>query len=100
MKMGDAFASIGAVVDHDAEPLGEPKFFGHLAGDDEQVAEHRLVGLAGGLEADDFLLRNNQQMHRCLRLDVMDDDAAIVLMLDFGGNLAGDDALENCLGHG
>jgi hypothetical protein len=37
---------------------------------------------------------------RRLRLDVVQDDAVFVLVLDFGGDFAGDDALEKGLGHG
>jgi len=38
-------------------------------------------------------------VHGCLGLDVVDDDAAIVLVLNLGGNLAVDDPLEEGLGH-
>ena len=38
-------------------------------------------------------------MHRCLRLDVMDDNAVLVLVFDPGGDFAFNDALEDGLAH-
>ena len=44
--MGHGLAGVGAVVDHDPEARSEPQLLGHLAGDDEQVAEDGLVRAA------------------------------------------------------
>jgi len=39
-------------------------------------------------------------MNRSLRLDVVQDDADLILVLNLGGDVAVDDFLEDGLGHG
>ena len=100
MEMRDGFAAVGAVVDHEAKAAGEFEFLGENAGCEQQVAEERLVGGRGFTHAGNEFFWNDQQMDRCLRLDVMQNDAEVVLVLDLGGNFAVDDALEDGFWHG
>jgi hypothetical protein len=60
---------------------------GSSAGD---VAETRAMGFFGTIK----------QVDGSLRLDVMQHDAVLVLVLEFGGDFAVDDFLEDRLGHG
>lgn len=41
--MGDTFAAIGAVVDHESETVGEAEVGGDFLGGEEEMTEDRLV---------------------------------------------------------
>ena len=99
MEVGHGFAGIGAVVDDETEAARDTKFFGDYTGGEEQVAEDGLIGGSGVADARDHGLWNNEKMNGGFGGDVVDDDAAIVLVFDLGGNFAVDDALEKGLGH-
>ena len=94
MEMRDGFAAVGAVVDHEAKAAGEVEFLGENAGGEKEVAEERLVGGGGFTHAGNEFFWNDQQMDRCLRLDVMQNDAEVVLVKDGRGDFAGDDFFE------
>ena len=89
-----------AVVDHDAKAVGEVEFLRDPTRGGEEMAEQRFVAGRGFADARDQFLRNDQQVHGGLRLDVVEDDAVFVLVLDLGGDFAIDDFLEDRLGHG
>jgi len=97
VQVGNAFAGIGAVVDDEAEAAGELKFFGDGAGREEQEAENRFVGGRRFAYTRNYDFGDDEQVHRRLRIDVVDDDAAVVLVFDFRGDLAVDDTLEKGL---
>ena len=99
MEMRHRLAGVGAVVHDEAVAVGKLKFFRDDAGDEEEVAEDGLVGVGGFADARDGFLRDDEQVDGCLRLDVVEDDAEGVLVLDRGGDFAVDDFLENGLGH-
>ena len=99
VQVRDGFAGVRAVVDHEAKAAGELEFFSDYAGGEEQVAEHGFIGGRGVTDAGDYVFRNDEQVNRGLGGDVVDDDAAVVLVLDLGGDFAVDDALEEGL-HG
>ena len=64
------------------------------------MAEDGLVGGYGFTHAWNGLFRNDEQVNGRLRLDIVEHDAEIVLMLDFGGGLAVDNFLEKRFYHG
>lgn len=99
MEVRDGFAAVGAVVDHETKAAGEFEFLGENAGREQQVAEERLVGGRGLAHAGNELFWNDQKMDRSLGLDVVQDDAEVVLVLDLGGDFAVDDALEDGFWH-
>ena len=99
VEVRHGFAGVGAVVDHEAEAVVELEFFRDLAGDEEQVAEDRLIFRGGFADARDRFFGDDEQVDRRLRLDVVEDDAAVVLVFDAAGYFAGDDAFEE-RGHG
>ena len=94
MQMRNSFASVGTVVDDEAEAAFEGEFAGHGAGGEQEVAEDRLLVGRGFADAGDDGLGDNEQMHGSGRGDVVDNDAVVVLVFDLGGNFAGDDAFE------
>jgi len=59
------------------------------------MAEGGFIGGRGFIGSGYELFRDDEQVHGRLRLDVVDDDAALVLVFDLGGNLVIDDALED-----
>ena len=97
--MGDGFAGVGTVVDHEAEAAGEVEFLGDDSGSEEEMAQGGFIGWGGVADAGDHGLGNDQQVNGCGGLDVVDDDAAVVFVFDLGRNLAVDDALKEGLGH-
>jgi hypothetical protein len=100
VEMRDGFAAVGAVVDHEAKAAGEVEFLGENAGGEQEVAEKRLVGGGGFTHAGNEFFWNDQQVDGSLGLDVVKDDAELVLVLDLGGDFAVDDALEEGFWHG
>lgn len=99
VEVGDGFAAVGAVVDHDAVTGGEVELTGHRAGGEQEVAKERLVIGRGGADARDDLFRDDEEVRGRLRRDVVKDDAEVVFVLDLGGDFAGNDAFEEG-GHG
>jgi hypothetical protein len=64
------------------------------------VAEQGLICGRGFADAGDELFWNDQKMDRSLGLDVMQNDAEVVLVLDLRGDFTIDDALEDGFWHG
>jgi hypothetical protein len=100
VEVGNGFTAVGAVVDDETKAAGEVEFPGENAGGEKEVAEERLVGGDGFANARNGLLRDDQQVNGSLGLDVVQDEAEVVLVFDLGGNFAVDDALEEGLRHG
>lgn len=100
VEVGDGFAGVGAIVNHDAKAGGEVEFLRNHAGNDEEVAEDGLVFGGGFADARYQFFRDDEEVRRRLRLDVVENDTAVVLVFDFGGDFAIDDFLEDRFGHG
>ena len=94
MEVRHGFAGVRAVVHDEAEAARELQLLRHHAGGEEEVAEHGLLIRLSFADAGNDDLRDDKQMHGRLWLDVMDDDAVIVLVFDLGGDFPGDDAFE------
>ena len=92
--MRNGLARVWAVVDHEAEAFREFQLSGDGCCDQKQVAEYGFVIGVGGRNADDMFLWHDQQVHGCLRLDVVENDAMLILVFDLGGNLTVDDFLK------
>src|SRR5258708_3565795 len=94
--MRHGLAAVAAVVDHDAiTGFGDAEFPGQSGGGQQQVAEGGLVGGGRFTDAGNELLRDDEHMHRRLRIDVVDGEAELVLVRELRRNLAVDDLLEN-----
>jgi len=94
VQVGDGFAAMGTVVDHDAVARGEFEIAGDLGGNEEEVTEEGLVLGQGFADAGDQLFGNDQHMHRGLGLHIVDRDAVLILVRDLGGDFSVDDFLE------
>jgi len=99
VQVRHGFAGVGAVVDDEAEACAEPEFLREQAGGDDQVAERGFIGSGGLLGARDEALGDDEQVYGGLRVDVVDDDAAVVLVLDLRGDFPVDDALKKGFRH-
>jgi hypothetical protein len=97
VEMRHRLASVRAGVDHEAKAVGEVKFFRDDFGDVNEVAEHGFVGGRRFRHARDWFLRDDEQVNGRLRLEVMENDAVFVLVLDLRGNFAVDDFLKDGL---
>ena len=100
VEVRNGFTSVGAVVDDETKAAGEVEFPGENAGSEKQVAEERLIGGGGFADAGNKFFRDDEQVNRSLGLDVVQDDAEVVLVLDLGGDFAVDDTLEDGFRHG
>jgi len=99
VNVRNGFAGVGAAVDDEAEAVGEAEFFCDGTGGHNEIAEDRFIRGSRVADARDQLFWNDKEMHWRLRLDVVDDDAAFILVLDARGNFAVDDFLKNSFGH-
>ena len=95
VDVGNAFAGMGAVVDHQAVAgLVETLFFGDVTGGEEEATEELAVALAGFADARDDALRDDEDVDRGLRVDVADGEYLLVVANDIGGDLPGRDAFK------
>ena len=99
MQVRDGFAGMRPVVDDEAKTMGELEFFRDLPGDEQEVSEDGLVVGGGLADARNDFLRHDQQVHRGLRLDVVENDAMLILVFDLGGDFPVDDFLKDGFAH-
>ena len=97
VQVRDGLATIGTVVDHDAETLGKVKLTAQLGGHEQQMTQRRLVFRGGLAYAGNGLARHNEYMRRSLRRDIVESHAHGVLVDQLRGNLAVSDFLEKRL---
>ena len=98
VQVRNAFTAVAAVVDYEAVAgFSDAEFLGERSGSEQQVAEGGLVGGGGLADPGDEFLWDDQHVYRRLRIDVVNGDAEVVFVREFGGNLAIDDFLEESL---
>jgi len=64
------------------------------------MPEDEFVSRRGRGNARDGFFRNDQKVYRCLRLNIVQSDTKVILMLEFRWNFPIDDFLEDRFGHG
>lgn len=92
--------SASAVVDCKAERIAAAKLFRNLARSQHEVTKERLVFSCGITKARNRFARDQQHMHRCSGIDVLERDALVIFINNAGRDLACDDFFEEGLGHG
>jgi len=101
MEMGNRFAPVRAVVDH--EPVSGLLQF-HLSGDflgrSEEVAEHGMVLQGDGRMAGMVLFGDEENVDRGLGGDIAERQHVVVLVDNVGVGFAVDDPFEDRFGHG
>ena len=94
--MRNAFARIRSAVDDDAvTALREIEFFRHHSRSEQQFPEQRLIGIRRLSQPPNAVLRNDEHVHRRLRIDIMKGEHVVVFVNDFRRNFAANDFLEN-----
>ena len=99
VEVRHGFAGVAAMVDDQAEAVGELEFSGDGAGDEEKMAKDALIGVGGIAHARYQFFGDDQKVDGRLRIDVVEHDAVLVLVLDLGGDFAIDDFLEDRFSH-
>ena len=95
VQVEHGLASAFPVVDHEAEGIGDAQLLRHFARGQHEVSQQVLVLIPSVHQARDTpLLGITSTCTGCLRVDVVDGDAVIVLVEELAGNLAADDLAE------
>lgn len=100
MEVGDGFAAVAAIVDDDPVTGIEVLVRCHLSGDEEEVTEQLLVFGGCLLEAWERFDGDNEEVSGGLGIDIFNGEGAVVLIEDFGRDLAGVNFLEEGTGVG
>ena len=91
MQVRYGFATFLTIVDHDAKSLVQSFLLGNFTCNEEQMPEYRLVIRCGLTNSWNEFFGNDEQMNGCLRSDIVDDDALLILMNFVCGNFPGND---------
>jgi len=99
--MKDALTGVRPLVDN--EPVAavrQTKFFGDVARREEDLSQRPGVLHGGVVDSWDVALRNDEDVHRRHRADVLECDHVIVLENDVRGRFSEHDVAEETAGHG
>ena len=99
MEMRHGFAAIRPVVDHQSVTALKIQLLRHRSRLEQEMTDQLMILGRGFAEAGDRLLRHDEDMRRRLGVDVAKGTDLVILKHDLGGNLAGDDLLENGFAH-
>lgn len=99
MQVRYGFAGVRPIVDHESETGSEIELLRELRGHVQEVTKDWLIGDGRRGDARNQFLGNNQKVHGRLWINVVNDDAELVLMFDLRRNFAVDDFLKKRL-HG
>jgi len=86
VEVEDGLLRAGAAVE-DGAVVGMAQFAHQALGDQEEAADKLAVAFFNIVEGGDYSLRDDENMHRGLRPDVVDCDILVVLVGDPGGDL-------------
>ena len=100
VQVRDRFSGVRAIIHHKAETIFQTQFFRELTGHKKEVAQRGLISRCRRFNTRDDFFRNDEQVDGRLRLDVVNNDALLVLVFDPCRNFPVDDFLEDRLGHG
>ncbi len=95
MEVGNGFAGVGSVVEHEAEAgFSNAEAPGDFGSFEKQMSENLIIGGFGQGDAGNRFLWNNENMDRCLRFHVFEGDHEIVFKDNLGGDLPIHDLLK------
>lgn len=100
MEMVDRLAAIPPAIEHEPVAVGDPEISNHIGGHQHEVPDERRILRCEGSNVDDWPLGDDEEVDGCLRVDVMEHQAPIVVMNDPGRNTPGDDFREDRVGQG
>lgn len=94
MKVWHGLLTVISAIHDQSVALLEAEFLGDVAGDEKEMAESGLILDLDFAHRDDRFARHDQEMHRCLRIDVVEDSAEFILVDDLARNLTVEDLLK------
>lgn len=101
MQMGDGFAAVRTVVDHQPIPaVLQAQLPGDRGGLEQEISQEGLLTGLRLTDAGNGLLGDDQDMDGSLGIDVAKSENLVVLEHDLGGDFAGDDPFKESLPHG
>ena len=102
MQVRYGLAGVRAAIGHNTvAAFSDTLLSGQLADDAKQMPDQRGVFVGDVVHRSDFLLGNDQKMHRCLGHDVVKREAKVVFVQYVRRNLPVDDFFEyGCHGSG
>ncbi len=96
MEMRHRLAAIPAIVDNQSKSrVGYPLAPRHVLRDKKEMPHQRLIGPGRGGHPWNFLLWNDEDMHRRLGVDVMKSEAELILINNPGRDFTGNDFRED-----
>lgn len=96
MQVRYAFARIRPAVDHNAVTgLQKVQLFGYRARREQQFSEKRRVRWRRLSQSRDDALGNDQDVHRRLRIYIVESKHVVIFPDDVGGNFTPNDFFEN-----
>ena len=98
MDMKDRLSDFAAVVDN--QPISiivEPALFSKRLRNKEQMPDELAVYMFDAVDVSDMLFRNNQDMDRRLRVDILECDSMLVFVDQFGGHLFFNNSAEDAV---
>lgn len=100
MEMGDRHHRVRPHIHHHPEAaLADALFLRHHSRDAHEVANRRLVAFLQVVDRGHMLVRHDEHMDRCPRLDVVEGRYLLVSVDDAGWDGAADDAAEEAVIH-
>ena len=87
VQVRDTFAAVRTVIDHHTKAFSKLQFFRDITGGEQEVSEEGTVFIVGFADAGDRLFGDDQNVDRSLRLNIVNHNALVILVLDIGGNL-------------
>ena len=99
--MGHLLATIDSRIDHTTiTVVGDSLLCRHSLRNNKQMAQKLFVLRGRSLDADNRFSWNHQHVSRCLRRDILQDDAVVVVKQNLPRDLALHDLCENtCVAH-
>jgi hypothetical protein len=96
----DHLATLGSAVHgNPISTLAEAESFAESPGDQQTPPEHFAVSGLGSHERGNVALGNDEDMHRRLRIDVLEGEDVVVLVLDVGRALPRNNPTERAVRH-
>lgn len=100
VNMEDGLAGVGAGVDHRAVAgLVDLLVLGDALGHERELAECDLILRGHIVDGAEVLLGNDENVDRCLGIDVFKGEASVILKHDARGNFFPDELAEQTIGH-
>jgi len=94
VQMWHAFSRIGPAVNYDAKTVFEFEPFCNFSCGQQQVAQQLAITCLGIEQTRQHPFRNNQNVDRCLRVDVAKRNQVFFFQHNVSWNFAGDNFLE------